>query len=84
MLTSIILALSVSATPAQSVDTVDLLQQNNNKIASSELVPRKSVRVARKSVRVARKSVRVARKSVRVARKSVRVEDNNTVISTSL
>ncbi|GHE80307.1 hypothetical protein [Thalassotalea profundi] len=77
MLTSIILALSVSATPAQPADTLDLLQQNNNNTATPEVV-------ARKSVRIARKSVRIARKSVRIARKSVRIEDNGSAITTSL
>ncbi|GAA5138897.1 hypothetical protein [Thalassotalea piscium] len=70
MLTSIILALSVSATPATPVDSLDLLQQENENIASSEVV--------------ARKHVRVVRKHVRVVRKHVRVEDNNSAVTTSL
>ncbi|XQW85953.1 hypothetical protein ACOYR1_04200 [Thalassotalea piscium] len=75
MLTSIILALSVSTTPVSAVETQDLLSQNN--VATPEVV-------ARKSVRIARKSVRIARKSVRIARKSVRIEDTSSRISTSL
>ncbi|MGB1198675.1 MAG: hypothetical protein ACPG46_06475 [Thalassotalea sp.] len=89
MLTSIILALSVSATPVAPADTQDLLQQNN--VATPEVVARKSIRIARKSIRIARKSIRieddnsrVARKSIRIARKSIRIEDNNSAISTQL
>lgn len=76
MLTSIILALSVSATPVTPVDTLDLQKQDNN-FTTSDVV-------ARKHIRVARKHIRVARKHIRVARKHIRVEDSSSSITTSL
>lgn len=83
MLTSIILALSVSATPVTSADTLDLLQNNNNDI-TTEVVARKSVRLSYEAERVARKSVRLSYKAERTARKSVRLNDSSSKISTSL